>query len=319
MLSYDWLKIVGLAVALILFWNLLFTMTATRVRPSQRFTVFNHHANMSFTDKLYNHLSGAVNGDTFSYEVIEMTTNDLSTSGEFQQTLVDSRLQTDEGDVMFIPKLLDPSSAYKDENGKTQYADTYLQRFLKGYRFYLEDLDPDKAGGYFYDLKEYLNGYYGDYKNADGLDEAKIERDFRARAKKNKDKRFKTEEQLAQGAKKDVERIRKYRDAWIKMEGFLESGLIVLEQVDAIDGEGNAVYSGKFALNLCPSDDAMCRKFGEYVYYGETIVDAEGKETIRYTAKDMCVMFFQTVGTETGFEYESLLYVVDIIETCLGA
>ena len=33
LLSYDWIKIILLAVAAILVWSLIFTMTATRVTP----------------------------------------------------------------------------------------------------------------------------------------------------------------------------------------------------------------------------------------------------------------------------------------------
>ncbi len=34
MLSYDWLKIVGVAAAIIVVWMLIFQMTATRIMPS---------------------------------------------------------------------------------------------------------------------------------------------------------------------------------------------------------------------------------------------------------------------------------------------
>lgn len=315
MLSYDWLKIVAIAVGLILFWNLIFTMTATRVRPSQQFTVFNHQANYSLSDEFYDDLSAALDDGTFSYEVIESTTNDLTTVESYVHDMLSARLETDEGDVMFIPKIPDPSTA-KEEDGKTVYDANYLQTFLRGYRFFLADLDPDKEGGYFYELKAYLNGYYGDYKNAESLDEERVKADFIARAKKNKDKRFKTEEQLADGAQKDVERIQKYRDALLKFEGFLESGLVAFEQVEIESAQYK--YSGKFALNLCPNEDTMS-ELKKYVSYGETGVDEEGKETLRITAKDMCVMFFNLKGVEESFEYESLLYVVHLIEECVAA
>ena len=318
MLSYDWLKIVGLALALILIWNLLFTMTATRVRPSQQFTVFNHYGNATLTDPFYDDINACIQDGTFSYEVIESTTNDLTTAQEYAHTLADARLQTDEADVMFIPKLPDPSSAYQ-ENGETKYASDYLQSFLYGYRFYIEDLDPEKENGYLYDLKAYLNGYYTDgYENAESLDEDKIANDFRARAKKNGDKRFKTEEQLTNGAKKDVERIKKYRDALVKLEGFLADGTVQFEQVEVKQQDGSPLYSGKFALNLCP-DEEKTGNLKKYAFYGETGVDEEGKETLRYTAKNMCMMFFKTKGTEEGFEYESLLYAVHIIEKSIAA
>ena len=52
----------------------------------------------------------------------------------------------------------------------------------------------------------------------------------------------------------------------------------------------------------------------EALSHVETGKDEDGKDTYRNTAKDMCVMFFNTKGTEESFEFESLLYVVHIIE-----
>ena len=46
LLSYDWIKIILLAVAAILVWSLIFTMTATRVTPAQNFTIFNYTGNL---------------------------------------------------------------------------------------------------------------------------------------------------------------------------------------------------------------------------------------------------------------------------------
>ena len=314
MLSYDWLKIVGVALALMLFWNFIFTITATLPRPSQQFTVFNHSANQALSEDFYDDLNGMIN-NAFSYEVIEIAENDLVTTGQYASALTEARLQLDEGDVMFIPKLVDPSTAY-EENGETKYEADYLQSFLRRYGSYVYDLDPEKEGGYFYELKAYLNGYYEDYQSAETIDRAKIEKDFRARAKKNQDKRFKTEEALAWGAQKEIERIQKYRDAFLKFEDFERRGVVAFEEVEVERGEYQ--FKGKFALNICPSEDTM-DEIKKYASYAQTVVDENGKEKIKITAKDMCVMFFDTKGTEKSFEYESLLYVVHLIEACVAA
>ena len=316
MLSYDWLKIVGLVVAVILFWNLIFTMTATKITSSQQFTVFNHEANYSFSDAFYNDLYDAIeSGDTFSYEVIEESTNDLTVAGDYISTMYTSRLGSGEGDLMFIPKIDDVNTAY-EENGETKYTANYLQSFLKNYRAYLFDLDPDAEGGYFYELKRYLNGYYADYKKAETMDKAKIERDFIARAKANKDKRFKTEEQLALGAEQEIQRIEKYRAALLKLEDFLARGIVQFEEVEAQSGD--YYFKGKFALNICPNEESM-GELKKYAAYAETTVDENGKTTTRKTAKNMCVMFFNLKETQKSFEYETLLYVVHIIEACVAA
>lgn len=314
LLSYDWIKIVAVAVALMIVWNLIFTMTSTRVRPSQQFTVFNHYANRSLSDDFYDDFYKTVaDGKVFSYEVIEPTNNDLTTAGDTRHTLIEARLATDEGDVIFLPNLPDVDTAY-EENGVTMYRANYLQSFLRGYRFYLHDLDFENEKGYFNALQSYLNGYYqGGYHDAERLDEAEVEKDFRARAKANKDKRFKTEEQLKNGARAEVERIQKYRDALVKMEGFLADGLVELTDVAVYNEDGSVLYQGKFALNLCPNKQTMGDLKKQFSYQVKE-KDAEGKEQVRITAENMHVMFFRTEKTEQSFEYESLLYVVDLIE-----
>lgn len=315
LLAYDWLKIVGLAVALIVFWNLIFTMTATRIRPSQQFSVFNHYANRTLSDDFYNELGEALRGEVFSYEVIETTNNDLTGTGEVTHTLIESRLATDEGDVMLVPNIPDVDTVY-EENGETKYQSNYLQTFLRRYRLYVYDLDSEKENGYFYALKAYLNGYYTEgYTNAESLDEAKVEKDFRNRARANGDKRFKSEEQLARGAKNDVARVKKYRDALVKLESYLAEGLVEFTDVTVYNNDGSPLYEGKFALNLCPNKDTMGNLKKQFSYQ-ITEKDEEGKDQVRITAENMNVMFFKTAGTEKGFEYESLLYVVNLIEKC---
>ena len=48
LLSYDWLKIVGVIAGVILVWSLIFTMTATRITPAQQFHVLNYVGNYSW-------------------------------------------------------------------------------------------------------------------------------------------------------------------------------------------------------------------------------------------------------------------------------
>ena len=42
MLSYDWIKIVAVALAAILAWSLVFTMSATRITTTQQFVIMNY-------------------------------------------------------------------------------------------------------------------------------------------------------------------------------------------------------------------------------------------------------------------------------------
>ena len=53
MLSYDWIKMVLVAAAIIVAWTLIFTMTATRITPAQQYTVFNYEGNRPFNTFLF--------------------------------------------------------------------------------------------------------------------------------------------------------------------------------------------------------------------------------------------------------------------------
>ena len=74
MLSYDWLKIVGTAAAVIVAWVLIFTMTATRITSAQTFTVANYVGNNSLSTGFTKSFNTAYADGVFSGEVIEFGT-----------------------------------------------------------------------------------------------------------------------------------------------------------------------------------------------------------------------------------------------------
>lgn len=317
MLSYDWLKIVAIAVAAIIVWVLIFTMTATRITCAQSFVVYNYVGNVSLSNtKFSSAYSKAFNGGVFSYEVLEATYYDLTLSESDAYTVMQAHLSADEGDAVFVADIDNPSASYKDGE-ETRY-DSYVQTMLGSFGYYFENLDRDAEQGFFKRMERYIGGYYenGDFENG-ALDEDKVAKDFRARAQKNKDKRYKKEEQIVAGIAQDVQRIRKYRDALLEFYGYLDEEIVRLEQTTVYDRDnGNAVLTeGTYTINLCP-DEATMGKLSEYVAYTETRQDENtGEELTVSTAKNMHVGFIKMAKTEVGFEYESLLYVNDLIRT----
>ena len=312
MLSYDWLKIVGVAAALILVWVLVFTMTATRITPAQQFTVFNYTENATLTDEFYNAYSKAHGDGVFSYEVIETNVNDMTTSGEYAGTILETRVATDEGDIMFVANRPDESTATTNEAGETVYERTQIQTILRAYPTNFYDLDT-----YFANMKTYLDGYYnGDLVNGK-LDEEKVKMDFENRVRANKDKRFKKAEQIEQGKADEVARIQKYRDAYVAFQGYLQAGLVEFVGVELKNENGEAVISGNYALNICP-DESKMNKLKDYTFYYKTekttAEDGSEVEEKRKTAQDMSVMFFKMSGVEASFEYETLLFLNYMIE-----
>ncbi len=324
MLSYDWLKIVIASVVAIVVWSLVFTMSATRITPAQQFTVFNYVGNVGFMGTELNKLYGkAYKDNVFSYEVLELTQEDLATNKDYAGTLMQARTAVEEGDVIFVADIDNPDTAKRDDKGEIiGYERTYIESLIWGYRAYFYELDPEKEGSFFYKMEAYLDEFYtSGWENEESLNQDKVKSEFRKRVKK--DKRFKTEAQLLQGEKDDIARIEKYRDALEQFYAWLDEGIISFTTTTLSDGE--TTLEGIFTINLCP-DESKTGELKKYVAYNEIVIEDANKETgeagkTHYvqTAKNMNVGFFNYRGVEEGFQYESLLFVNYVIENALVA
>ena len=318
MLSYDWLKIIGAALAGILIWTLIFTMTATRIRSSQKFVVFNYTSNASWNGTDFLDFYGDVlTSDVFSYEVIEAENTDLAATPDMASTLLESRLAISECHAMFIADTENKESAY-EEDGETKYL-SHLQSFAQGgFSHYMADLSLDSETGYFKSLEAYLSKFYTDWKDANTLSEEAVKEEFLMRAKKNKDKRFKTEEEKANGAKNDVERIKKYRNALVDFYGYLDAGYVAITQTSVSDYYEEERTINRYTINLCPDESTM-GDLKKAVNYPVSYVDENGTESVKYTAKDMNLILFDLEEVEDGFQYESLLFVNYLVQTYCSA
>jgi hypothetical protein len=316
MLSYDWLKIVGAAVAAIILWTLVFTVSATRITPSQKFTAISYFGNVStMNTKLNKSLSDAYSKDVFSYEVLEIGEVDVGGNKEYGSTLMETRMATSEGDVIFTSMLTAKDYGF-EQDGETVY-DTYLQRLLRTYGYTLMNLDPEDEDGFFKSMERYVNHYYGgDYKTG-VIDKTVVRTDFMARIEKNKDKRFKWSAEIEQGVKDEVERIEKYRNALVEFYGYLDSGLVKFEKTVVPDydnqrKDGKPLWEGIYSINLCPDREKM-PKLKDTVAYLETVTDENGEQQEMLSADNMNVAIINFDDVESGFEYESLLYINYII------
>ena len=335
MLSYDWFKMILSAAALIVIWLLVFTMTATSIAPSQKFTVMNYVGNVSLQDgEFYAMNESAHKNGVFSYEVIENSVEDLSLNASMAGELLQARTAVEEGDVIFVADYYDSREIMTkesvDENGKKQYeytfGDTYLQSFLQGAFYQLYDVNE-----YLEDMRAFVAQYYegGDYVSPSALNEQKIKNDFNARTKK--DKRFKKSSARAQAEKDEVERIQKYRDALVKFEWYLKECVVSITEtliVEEYFTDGRDL-KGTFSINLCPTLDkggmevdgkpAMSKLLNSFAYKTFTY-DDDGK--LAYgdaTANNMNVCLFKFGGVGSGFQYESLSYIVYLIEEYVHA
>ncbi len=307
MLSYDWLKIIGACVVAIIVWTLVFTTSATRITPAQQFSVFSYKGNNMLGTKFHESYNRAFESGVFSHEVLELTTNDLTTANEYMQTVLEARLTTDEGDVIFVADAPDADTKY-EENGEIKEL-TYLESFVGSWYYRLMRLDGED--GYFAKMETYLNAYYnGDYEVGE-LNKQLVESSFRARIKENNDKRYKTDEQINAGIEGEYDRFEKYRTALINFYSYVEKGYVTFTDVTLQNANGEAV-TRTYGINLCPTESMEGLK--DIVSYVEQVTDENGTTKTNITARNMNVCLFN-LNVEEGFQYEGLLYVNYIIES----
>lgn len=319
MLSYDWIKILVLAAVLIFVWVLIFMMTATRITPAQQFTVYNYMNNESFMATGFEDFLGKAHSKgVFSYEVLETTTLDLAANKDYAATLLDSRIATYEGDVILVADAGNPALGYEEDEktGEKIYKYSYAETFAMNYPYTLFDLDFENANGYFKQMENFLQTYYGaDWKEGT-LKKDVVEKKFRARVED--DKRFKKEAQIKAGIKDEEKRIEKYRDTLIRFYELLEKGYVSFVPVSIETEDG--MIEGTYFINICPTEATadLARITG---YYGDYYDEETGNWKMAYTAKDMCVGFLNVFGEDydlnEGFQYEDLVFTVYMVDTFL--
>lgn len=312
LLSYDWIKIIATAVAAIILWSLLFTMTATRVTQAQNFTVFNYTGSHGGSDFTY--LADSLKSKkAFSYDILEIVSTDITTNDQYSSTVLQTRISTGEGDALFAANIPDTNrvKATDDEGNPTEYY-TYLEEFLYSYFNCVDSFDV-----YLENMEEYLNDCYGgDYKNG-VLDANLVESRFRTRIKQLKDKRFKKESQIVKGIEQEKGRIETYRKNLLNFQTYLDKGYIKFQEtiLELQDNNGNKIEKKITTLNLCPENDDRMSALKSAVYYSKTIQTEDG-ELRTSTAENMNLVLLDLAESKYKYtRWEGLSFVNYLIET----
>lgn len=316
MLSYDWIKILALIVAAIVVWSFVFTSTATRLNPAQKFTIYAYMGTTTedrfYTKAVSENETGWAYG--FSYDVIETETVDLSSAGNQAYDLLSARTGVKEGNVVFVPDAL--SSSTGTTAAGEEYTLTYLQDLLA--QTYAKVLTAESVEGsktsYFARTEEFLSEYYSNLSDESTFDEEKVEATFRARIEEQGDKRYKKEAQILAGIEEEKARIRGYRDNYLAVRYYLDTGVIALQEstVHLTTMNGVRSYTGYYSINLCP-DESKMPGLKDLVWY-KTEND-EGTEI--ETAKNMQLVLLDLLGDEYGYGiFENYAFIRRVVETC---
>ena len=143
----------------------------------------------------------------------------------------------------------------------------------------------------------------------DSLNEEAVETAFRARVKKNKDKRFKKESQIVEGISDEKARIRSYVEAYETFFSYLEKGYVELNNV-SVKVTDEFTREGAYGINLCPSEQSPMKDLKDHIYYNN-YDDVE-------TAVNINALFMTFDKLDKDFQYENLLYLNALIKDVCG-
>lgn len=203
-LSYDWLKMIFIVVAVIVAWEFIYSIASVKLTSGQDFKFyFDQHVTAGGTDKLISDLKR----DVFSYDVLNCDTESFNA----EQNLLNVRLEVEEGDILFTDSIVrNIASASGD------YDSVRAKTVVDGQPIYcFEDLMKDACA---YISTFYIDGNEGAYPSKQLIDDAKVEATFRSRMKG--DNRFRKESQIQEGIKQEKARIEKLIDDYIFFETF---------------------------------------------------------------------------------------------------
>ena len=334
MLSYDWIKIIASALAVIFVWVLVFTWTATRITNTQKFIIHNYFG-VSLGDGYYNAgYNGFGKGKVFSYEVFEVENVNLNQGADVSYQLLEGRYGVGDMDVIVMADIINPDS-YFDKDGNqiyqieenTEYVQkSYLETFSRSsyFRGTARLDDADGKDGFFTQMKTYLSKFYtvasetektfgsttltvADF-DENSLNEQQVKDLFKARATANKDKRFKTEEEWQKGYADEINRIKAYQKAYEEFFSYLERGYVALTAWEYESTSPLFTKGGVYSVNLCPNEDLMGNLKKDFFYRSKG-----ADEKYFSTALNMNILFMELEGLDPDFKYENLLLVNDMV------
>lgn len=282
LLSYDWLKILGIIAAAVVALYVLFLMIATRPTIAQVYTVYTYGGlrvgddSVSLTDRL---------DGIFSFDILEVKMQNFD-QGMLGDQAMTARRSMFEGDAVF-------ASDYAEAEGETS-----LMQLCNGYT-------NSENGGGFYDIPAFLDGtetYLRTWFRDDLTGEPDAEAVKNSFYRKNgSDKRFKTEAQKQAGIAGEHDRVLAVRDDYLFVKRAFDDGSLYTVECERTlrDGETVRLPIGIGLGNLTGLSDLF------YYVKGDNTVSAE----------NIVLLFFDNRDSAADAKYENWAFVRYLLET----
>ena len=210
-LSYEWIFMIIIAIVAILGWDLVYHVSSVQLTTGQTFKYYYDETVASVSNSKL--VSELLERNTFSYDVIRLNTEMIDS----ERNVLADRLTIQEGDVMFT----DMKGIGKTEtvNGVERPVTVRAKAHVDTFSYPMYALDDMLE-----DAKTYLKENFikdGQEISIANIDDAKLERTFRVRMKK--DNRFREETQIQKGILAEKIRIEKLIENVIYFENFISN------------------------------------------------------------------------------------------------
>lgn len=320
LLSYEWVKMIALIVAGVVVWSLLFTTLGTRITVGENFTFFTYEGVYTVGSENKNEtlLNEAKNKGYFSYDVLETNSSSIVSGGQYTATyMLSLKMTTQDGDVMIIS---DGRAVTEKEEGES-----------------VSDLGTIINSGYLCDIQTLLTKAR-DYcvydhlfitENEDGtytVNEDVIRKYFlevRVKSAKNYKKTYRTAEQKENGAKLEINRIKKLYENYLYVSKAIakaksnDSDFLWYGEIYTYDSKGNVI-----------KEKTEVRPFGIDLYKLNTPFIESGIPDIantwytyadgKTTAEGLVACVFDFTSYQPDLQYETLGFLRYLIETYSG-
>ena len=308
MLSYDWIKMVIIILAIIFFWSLAYTIGAPRISPGQTFTVFYYTGNGAFNylhtpEKMYQEINKKT---PFSYDVLDFSYRELTTD-YFSEIMMTSMVSY-EGDIMITI----------DSKDKIEKFGSEFRGVVDSYGEVMYSYDALVT-----DAKQYclVNGLVYEKDGAYCLNENKIAELFATRMVKDPRFRDKTGERYAKGVQDEIARIKTLWNNAIILEDCLNAHpeiFVKYARYQQAIGAAPNDYSDEayknqpekiYAVNLGLLSGGEVNVASEFAY---NIKDEKG-EILSSSADGIVMLVFNFKDEQPHLQYETLTFVNGII------
>ena len=312
LLSYDWLKICAVIVAVCFVWVLAYTMGAPRASVGQVFGLLTYAPDFEVAKSGAELLGDAKTHGAFSYDILDFNTRDMPK--DYYSTLMMAADSVQEGDVFVTSDFAE--SIEKHESN--------MRNFIDGYYGKVYDIDSLVKGAKEYARKNGIvqnaDGTYGcDKRITDSLFSSRMEKDPRFRDKKS--------QKYADGQKNEYERIIAVWNNACKVEKLLEDHPELridyrpYTQILESMSEEERVKSNYYKIWEGQSEHTYGLNLGKLTggannitdLYARTITPEDGEPYLSADGIALCV--FDYAAYQPHLQYESLGYIVYMAET----